>query len=141
MAEDNAARKGRLSKLKGEANKISIRENEISRVFTQLYEDRVNGVINESHFLSFREQYDAELEKLKAHKQELQDALTRAEISEKDMSRFIAMVEKYTDIQELDSAIVHELIDHIYIGKRVGEGKEVEQEIRIVYKFIGEIAS
>lgn len=55
-------------------------------------------------------------------------------------TRLIEMIEKYTDIRELDGAIVHELIDRIYIGERVIEGKNVRQEIRIVYKFIGEIA-
>ena len=140
LAEDNTERKGRLSKLIGEINRISSRENEIRRVFTQLYEDRLNDVINENHFLSFRKQYDAELETLKTRKQELQDTLASAEISEKDMSRFMDIIDKYTDIQELDSAITHELIDRIYIGERVGESKKVEQDIRIVYKFIGEIA-
>lgn len=59
------------------------------------------------------------LEKLKTRKKELQDTLANAEISEKDTSKFMAMIEKYTDMQKLDSAIAHELIDHIYIGERV----------------------
>ena len=139
LMEDNVGRNSRLTKLEDKVNRISSRENEISRIFTQLYEDRVNGVITENHFLSFRKQYDSELEAIKTHKKELQGALASAEISEKDTSRFIAMIEKYTDIQELDSAIAHELIDRIYIGERVKEGKEIKQDIRIVYKFIGEI--
>jgi len=43
-------------------------------------------------------------------------------------------------MRELDSAIAHEWIEHIYIGERRVEGKDVKQDIRIVYKFIGEIA-
>ena len=140
IAEDSKARKGRLDKLSGEVDGISSRENEISRVFIQLYEDKVKGVINENHFMSFRQQYDAELETLKARKKGLQDTLASAEISEKDATRFMVMIEKYTEIQELDSAIVHELINRIYIGERVGVGRNVKQEIRIVYKFIGEVA-
>ncbi|MCL1849567.1 MAG: DUF4368 domain-containing protein [Clostridiales bacterium] len=66
--------------------------------------------------------------------------MANAEISEKDTSRFLAMIGKYTDLQELDGAVAHELIDRIYIGKRVGAGKDLKQEIRIVYKFVGEVA-
>ena len=98
------------------------------------------GVINESHFLSFRKQYDAELETLKAKKQELQDELASTEIGEKDTSRFLAIIGKYTDLKELDGAVAHELIDRIYIGKRIGAGKDLKQGIHIVYKFVGEVA-
>ena len=140
MSEDNVKRRSRLSGYQGEISKISNREVEIERVFKQLYEDKVNGTINDSRFLFLTKQYDEELETLKTRKKELQDLLAKEEISEKDTSRFMALIEKYVDMKELNSAIVHELIERIYIGKREMVGKEINQDVKIVYKFIGEIA-
>jgi len=139
LDEDSAGRKDRMRKLADEIDRISSRESVISRVFTQLYEDRVNGVVNESHFISFRRQYDAELEAMRISKTELQDTMINLKVSENDTSRFIAIIEAYADMNEINSAIAHELIDRIFIGERRKEGREAKQEIRIAYKFVGEV--
>jgi len=143
LSEDNTGRQGRINGCRNEISKISSREIEIESVFKNLYEDKVKGTINDSRFIFLTQQYDEELETLINRKKELQDLLAKEEIGEKDTTRFMALIEKYVDMQELTSEVAHELIDRIYIGKREGSGsgKEATQEVKIVYKFVGEIAA
>lgn len=140
IAGDDADKKSRLQSSKKELDKLISRENEIDNVFHQLYEDKVKGVINDNRFITLSNQYESELEALKIRKLGLQDLLAKEAISESDTARFVSLIEKYADMTELNSAIAHELIDCICIGKRETVGKDVHQEIRIVYKFVGEIA-
>jgi len=55
---------------------------------------------------------------------------------EKDIDEFIRRIRKYVDIEELDRAMTLELIDHIKVGARDVE----EREIRIYYKLLGSFA-
>jgi len=45
------------------------------------------------------------------------------------------MTKKYTDLQELDAAVLREFIEKIYISEKNKQTNT--QEIRIVYNFIG----
>lgn len=54
------------------------------------------------------------------------------------MGRFLKIVRKYTDIQELTPEILREFIDRIEIHERsVKYGKNATQQIDIYYNFVG----
>lgn len=48
---------------------------------------------------------------------------------------FVAVVKKYTDMQELDAAVLREYIGHIKVSR--ADKKSKTREITIVYNFIG----
>ena len=50
-----------------------------------------------------------------------------------------ALIRKYMNVQVLDRETIDELIDHIEIGERtVTDGKR-HQEIKVFYRFVGQI--
>ena len=58
-----------------------------------------------------------------------------AEKQKTNVKAFINAVKKYTDMQELDAAILREFIDHIEVSHT--DKKSKTREITIVYNFIG----
>jgi hypothetical protein len=60
-------------------------------------------------------------------------AVERHSRTENDVDTFIALMEKYSNITDLDRATVVELIDHI----TVNASKDKPREITIYYNFIG----
>ena len=84
------------------------------------------------------ETYENEQAELKDRITELQDFISNEQESAVNTDRFIRLVKKYTDVQELNAEIIREFVEKIYIYKaeRIG-GKKV-QKIKIVWNCIGD---
>jgi isocitrate/isopropylmalate dehydrogenase len=65
----------------------------------------------------------------------LRDDLKAAEQRKGDIKNFIKATKKYTDLKELDAAVLREFVEKIYVHEKDKESKT--QEIQIVYNFIG----
>ena len=65
----------------------------------------------------------------------LSRALRNASIPANSSLTFVAAVKKYTDMQELDAAVLREFIDRIEVSH--ADKKSKTREITIVYNFIG----
>ena len=52
-----------------------------------------------------------------------------------NVKQFIAVVRKYTDMQQLTASVLREFIDHIEVSQTDKQTKT--REIKIVYSFIG----
>ena len=50
-----------------------------------------------------------------------------------------AIIRKYLDLQELDRAAIDELIDHIEIGERTIVDGRRRQDIKVFYRFVGQV--
>ena len=67
---------------------------------------------------------------------ELDEQITRCMVIHQ---KWASIIKKYLDLQELDRETIDELIDHIEIGERtVIDGKK-QQDIKIFYRFVGEV--
>ncbi|MBE6859237.1 MAG: DUF4368 domain-containing protein [Ruminococcus sp.] len=54
--------------------------------------------------------------------------------------KFVKLIRKYTVIDQLDAAILNELIDKIVVHhKEVAEDGRVFQQVEIYYRFIGKL--
>ena len=52
--------------------------------------------------------------------------------------RFIPLIKKYTDIQELNAYILNELIERIVVHEKdIDENGNKTQKVEICYKFVG----
>lgn len=56
-----------------------------------------------------------------------------------DIQKWASIIKKYLDLQELDRETVDELIDHIEIGERTVIDGQKQQDIKIFYRFVGEV--
>ena len=84
------------------------------------------------------QQYDEEQILLEKRIEELESLVQQDEIKEVDTSRFIALVKKYRDCEELTDTMLYAFIDRIEVHEATG-GRTVyrQQKIDIHFNFIG----
>ncbi len=127
--------------LKKELDTLAKRNLEIDGMFMSLYTDKTKGILTEQRFFRMTEMLEQEQAYNKARMQAITDELRTASDTEYDVRRFIGEIRKYASITELDEAILNRLIDKIIISAvEVIDGEKV-QKVRIVYNFVGEIAT
>ena len=98
------------------------------------------GVITDARFSALYGNYEAEQAQLSPKIAALQERLEREESERGNLSSFIAMVSRYSDIAELDAVVLNDLIDHIVVHEAQGKGyKNRKQKIEIFYKFVGDM--
>ena len=124
---------------KRELEQSLTRISKLDDVIQRLYEDNIDGKISDDRFAKMTANYEAEQNDLERRVAELKLAITTEKDSSLNADRFLALVRKYTDIQELTAEKIREFIDKIYVFKAEKiDGKKV-QRIKIVYNCIGEL--
>ena len=93
------------------------------------------GKLSDEQFAFLTSGYDDE-KKMLTHKiAELSTVIDTATERSTDVKRFVALVRKYTEINELTYENVHELIDRILIHELDKETNT--RKIEILYSFVG----
>ena len=134
--------------LRQKREKIEARIGTIDKIVTKLYTDNAAGNLDDDRL----RRMVADLEKESVGLQATLDSLTisrSAEEIESSYANFFSLAREYTQIQELDRETLLTFVERIEIGpKKYPEGtvkathrnQPYRQSIRIVYKFIGEVA-
>ena len=108
-------------------------------VFRKLYEDNALGKLSDSQFIMLTAGYEEERNALTNKARELENTIAAAHERKQDISRFVKLVSKYNDIQELTYEVLHEFIDRILIHDldRVSGTRKIE----IHCSYVGRIDS
>lgn len=117
------------------------RNIEIDDIIRKLYEDNIKGKISDERFDIMSKSYEVEQSELQSWISSLREIISK-EKDEMDLqTQFIRMVMEYTEIPELTSEILHNLIDKIYVyqSERI-KGRIRSQAIKIVYNFVGAVS-
>lgn len=126
-----------LKKFKSEIKKAERRLEQLDKIMSKLYEDRALEKISEERYISMNSKYEAEYIELSKRAKHLKTELEAADESLVNAYQFVDMVEKYVDIQELNSRILNELIEKIVVHEKEIINGEKYQTVDIYYKFIG----
>lgn len=113
------------------------RNQEIDTLFDKMYEDNAGGKLSDDRFMQMSKRYDDEQRRLKLQISELQKEVKKERRHNIDADGFLAIVRKYTNLQELNPLIVNELIEKIVVHQSEKIGKERVQKVEIYYNFIG----
>ena len=124
------------SKINGLEKELSTLTKELenkSSYFSNLYDDRIKGILTEKEFITLKLKYNDEVSKIESRisniKQEINITLKKKE-SIQDKTEII---KKYRHIDKLDIEIVNDFIDKIYIGNYDEEHNT--REIKIIWNF------
>lgn len=96
--------------------------------------------LSEERYQSMASTCEREQEALKGQREGLSAEIAQGEEVYKNVEHFLPLIQKYTDITELSTHILNELIEKIVVHeKQVDEDGIKSQEVDIYYKFIGYI--
>ena len=128
-------RDAEFSRKRETLSKAETRIAELDNLFKHLYEDNVTGKLSDERFIKMSHDYELEQSNLKSMAEVLRKDLKQQEQQKTNVRAFIAAVKKYTDLQELDAAVLRAFIDRIEVSHV--DKKSRTREITIVYNFIG----
>ena len=114
------------------------RMTELDEKISKLYESTLSGLLPERQAQRMIQQYDEEQLVLEKRVAELESLVQQDEIKQVDASRFIALVRKYRDCEELTDTMLYAFIDRIEVHEATG-GRTIyrQQNIDIHFNFIG----
>ena len=127
------------SEVQRECEKLEVRNQEIDDLFLNLYTDKAKGILSEQRFLKLTSAMEQEQEANRKRLQDLSLLIRRTESQESDVQTFIHEIRQYAAIQELDEAMLHRLISRIVVGEMKKVDGQKQQEVKIIYNFVGEI--
>ena len=131
VAENDRVRKRR------ELDALVARDKELDALFERLYEDNVNGKIDDARFAKMSKRYEEEqgenAKKIKALRLELK----KLEGRQMDVDQFLETVRRYTDATEITQRMVAELIDHIDVYHAEKKDGITTQRVVIHYNCVG----
>ena len=137
---------GNLEKARREAtqkrralNKARRRIDELDALVKRIYEDNVTGKISDERFAKLLSDYEAEQKSLAEQADALEKELAEQEAKAVSVDKFLALVRKYTDIQELTPGLLREFVEKIVVHNAVKIDGQREQEVVIHYNFVGAV--
>lgn len=131
-------KKQEIEKCKRELKTVEKRIAELDKILNKLYEDLALEKVTEERYQVMSKGYEAEQSGLKERRKQLFELITKAESVYENIEKFIPLIQKYTDINELNTHILNELIQKIVVYEKTDnpDGSK-SQRVDIHYKFIG----
>ena len=115
------------------------RTQDIDKLLLRSYEDLVLGKLPEDRYEKMNILYNEEQTALTEEIKELERAIASYNDSLKGAQKFIALVDKYQDFQELTVTMLNEFVEKILVHERAEKGKrDTTQDVDIYFNFIGQ---
>ena len=113
------------------------RMEELDRLFKRLYEDNISGKINDGRFEKLSADYENEQAELTEKMQRLEQEIARQEDEADSIEQFILRTKKYPDLQELTPAVLHDLVNKVYVCAPDKSSGHRVQDVNISLACIG----
>lgn len=95
------------TKIKVELQRVERRLSEITAVIKRLYEDLALGRISDERYEDMYQGLDQEERELKSKQKTLKEQWEKTQEAFQNVEKFIPLIKKYTDIQELNAYILN----------------------------------
>jgi Site-specific recombinases, DNA invertase Pin homologs len=113
------------------------RISELSKLFKRMYEDNVNGKLSDARFEELTADYEAEQSDLESKLEQWQAELDEQEQHTEGVERFIRKCKQYTDLAELTSTILNDLVSKVFVEVPDKSDGKRKQNIHISYDLLG----
>ena len=139
--KDMAQSKKEMDSKRRELEKAKHRISELDALFKRLYEDNVNGRLSDERFERMSADYEAEQKQLVERVPILEADLAKQDEQSTNAGKFLGLVRKYTNVQELSSTLLREFVDKIIVHEPDKSSGKREQKVEIHYNFVGKITA
>ena len=135
LLQDEASRKAELAQKQSALSAAKRRMDELDKIIQRLYEDAVLGRLSEARYVKLSAQYETEQTEIQQLSAALEQEISRGTEQVADVSHFLQLAEKYSNLQELDAVTVNELIQKIVVHspEKINGKKHVTIEIYFTY--------
>lgn len=127
----------RIKLLEADLERRLERITEIGKVLDKLYEDNALGRISYERYEQMTQSYEAEQESLRRSVPDTRAEIATLKAKTDAADRFISVIDKFTDIRELNAEILNELIDRIVVHHKEKVDGKTYQQVEIYYRFVG----
>ena len=130
-------------KVEIEKKKIRLSESqnrlqELERLMCRIYEDMILEKIPSSRYEILNSQYETEQRALSKEIKDLELAISRYEKETDRARKFISLINRYENFDELTTTMINEFVEKIIIHERDRKGSQTsKQKIEIYFNFIG----
>ena len=114
------------------------RVQELEKLICRIYEDNILGKLPDERYAILDGQYSKEQKDLSAEIADMEAELSGYEEGRRSAEKFIALVDKYQNFEELTTYMLNEFVEKIVVHERDRKGSiETTQEVEIYFNFIG----
>ena len=113
------------------------RNENLTNIFSKLYEDNVSGKLSDEMFMELSHKYEVERMELKDRIKDCRERLEKIGEIKQNKDDFIKVVRKFMEMDSLTAPMLRELIDHIDVYEKEGGKNNYIQRIVIYYRFVG----
>ena len=108
-------------------------------IISRLYEDHVLGELSKDRYQKMSAGYEEEQERLKLEIEVIEEWVEQREEMNDGLDAFIALTQKYVDVQELTQTIVNEYVKKIVVFASEKSSGKRQQKVKIYFNFVDEI--
>ena len=108
-------------------------------IIARLYEDYVLGNLNQDRYRKMSADYEAEQERLKLEIEVIEEWVEQREEMNDGLDAFIALTQKYVDVEELTQTIVNEYIKKIIVYAPDKSSGKRKQKVKIFFNFVDDV--
>ena len=114
------------------------RIQELERLMCRIYEDMILEKIPSSRYEILNSQYETEQRDLSREIEDLEFVISRYENETDRARKFISLISRYENFNELTNTMINEFVEKIIIHERDRKGSQTsKQKIEIYFNFIG----
>lgn len=106
----------------------------------KLYEDNVSGKISDERFAKMTATYETEQNGLQQTAQRLKNEISAVREEGESVDRFMKLVNKYSDITELNAEIIRTFVEKIIVYEAEKNDGVKTQKVKIVYNCVGTVS-
>ncbi|HGD1939653.1 TPA: DUF4368 domain-containing protein [Streptococcus agalactiae] len=130
--------KAHIEKKKMRLTESQNRLQELERLMCRIYEDMILNKIPNNRYEILNNQYETEQLTLSKEIKDLEVVISRYEKETDRARKFISLINRYENFDELTNTMINEFVEKIIIHERDRKGSQTsKQKIEIYFNFIG----
>ena len=130
--------KAHIEKKKIRLTESQNRLQELERLMCRIYEDMILNKIPNNRYEILNNQYETEQLTLSKEIKDLELVISRYEMETDKVRKFISIISRYENFNELTNTMINEFVEKIIIHERDRKGSQTsKQKIEIYFNFIG----
>ena len=134
----NSQKSSGMLKLKNRLAEAKKRVQELEKLLCRIYEDNILGRLPDDRYAVLDGQYSKEQKELTVEISELEAEIAGYENGRRSAEKFIALVDKYQNFDELTTYMLNEFVEKILVHERDRKGsQQTTQEIEFYFNFVG----